>query len=88
MEGLAVEKLLSLLEFGGPWAIVFFIWWQGVKESKRWEARFQAVKRMYEDNVVLVKGYEKLSNDQQELIIMNTQAITKLTTIIKERIKT
>lgn len=42
------------------------------------EKRFEKVVLMYESNVLLVKGYEKLSADLTSIIHINTQAMTKL----------
>jgi len=77
------RDFVSLLQVAGPWGIVFFVWWQGQKENKKWEDRFEAVKRMYENNVELVKRYDKLANEQQDVIIMNTQAMTKVADAIE-----
>jgi hypothetical protein len=55
----------------GPWIMAMILsYWQS--------RRFEAVVRMYENNVTLVKHYEQLSADNREVIIMNTQAMTKL----------
>ncbi|MBI5056988.1 MAG: hypothetical protein HZB61_10280 [Nitrospirae bacterium] len=83
----ALKDFTLLFQTLGPWGIVFFIWWDGKKESKKWEERHQAVVKMYENNATLVTQYEQLSCDQMGMITMNTAAITELTTIIKERIK-
>ncbi len=64
----------------GPWVMQFSF-------SRSQEKRFEAVQQMYKNNILLVKAYEKLSNDQQSMIIMNTQAFSELTVLIKERIK-
>jgi hypothetical protein len=42
------------------------------------EKRFEAVVRMYEDNVLLVKGYERLAGDLANIIHLNTQMQTRL----------
>jgi len=42
------------------------------------EKRFQAVSQMYENNVLLVKGYERLALDLTNIIHLNTQTNTKL----------
>jgi Ethanolamine utilization protein EutJ (predicted chaperonin) len=81
------RDFVSLLQAAGPYGVIFFVWWQGQKENKKWEERFEAVKRMYENNVELVKHYEKLADEQQDITIMVTEAVTELKTIIKERLK-
>lgn len=55
------------------------------EDNKKWEERFNEMKNMYENNVELVKRYEKVTGDQQGIILLNTQAWTKLTTIIETR---
>lgn len=42
------------------------------------ERRFEAVVRMYEDNVLLVKGYERMAGELTNVILLNTQVNTKL----------
>lgn len=42
-------------------------------------------RRMYEDNVLLVKNYERLSADHMDTIRLNTQTQTALLTLLKER---
>jgi hypothetical protein len=36
------------------------------------------MRRMYEENVDLVKSYKNLAGDLKEIIIMNTQALTRM----------
>ncbi len=50
----------------GPWFAMAYIAWG---QSRR----FEAVTKMYENNVALVKSYEKMAADQQDLIILNTR---------------
>lgn len=42
------------------------------------EKRFEEVVRNYDNNVLLVEGYQKLSNDLAGIIHMNTQVMTRL----------
>lgn len=42
------------------------------------EKRFDGVVRMYEDNVLLVRGYERLAGDLANIIHLNTQTQTRL----------
>ena len=42
------------------------------------DKRFETVVRMYEDNVLLVKGYERLAGDLSSIIHLNTQMQTRL----------
>jgi hypothetical protein len=60
----------------GPWIAAFFlVYLQG--------KRFERVVRMYEDNITLVKDYNSLANDLHDVVIMNTQAMTRLIDSIK-----
>lgn len=43
------------------------------------------VTRMYEDNVLLVKGYERISAEHMDTIRLNTQTQAGLQTLLKER---
>lgn len=38
----------------------------------------QIRERMYDSNIVLVKSFERLAQDQKDVIITNTQALTRL----------
>ena len=67
----------------GPWVMAFFL-------ARGQERRFAAVQTMYENNVKLVEGYEKLCQRQdnreeslRDLILLNTQAVTRLTDAIQ-----
>ena len=42
------------------------------------QARFEQVVKQYENNVVLVEGYQKLANDLAGIITLNTQTLTRL----------
>lgn len=55
----------------GPWIFAFIM-------SRIQEKRFESVVRMYEHNVSLVKDYEALAKSLQDVVIMNTQAVTQL----------
>lgn len=55
----------------GPWLAAFLlVYLQG--------KRFEKVVAMYENNVHLVKDYAALAKDLHDVVIMNTQAMTRL----------
>lgn len=60
----------------GPWIASFFLVYL---QSKR----FEKVVEMYENNVNLVEDYSKLAKDLHDVVIMNTQAMTRLIDNIK-----
>lgn len=74
----ALKDFVLAVQALGPWGVVFFLWWQGQKDQKKWEERFQAVVRMYENNVELVKKYETITKNYQDVIIYNTQTLTEI----------
>ena len=75
----AVLRTMSTWPFGlavflfviGPWVLAMFLSWA---QSKR----FEAVVKMYESNVKLVEQYERVATDLKEMVVMNTQALTRL----------
>ncbi len=54
---------------------------QVLSEHKEYMAE---IRRMYENNVILVEKQEKLSEDLKDIIIMNTQAMTHLSADIEQ----
>jgi hypothetical protein len=44
----------------------------------RYKTDVQKISRFYEDNILLVKGYERLAGDLTSIIHLNTQAQTHL----------
>lgn len=81
---------LGFLVIAGPWVMQYFI---ARELSKRYEEdkeardkQFSAVTRMYENNVELVKDYGKIADNLQELVIMNTKAMTDMLFIAKHNL--
>ena len=60
----------------GPWITAFLL----VHFQSR---RFEKVVTMYESNVRLVEDYAGLAKDLHDVVIMNTQTITRLVDSIK-----
>lgn len=91
LNGLGKLPIVSLLivTLVVPWiALLFFTWlnqrmirefrdqfWEETKEARE---RFEVVVRMYENSAGLVKNYEKMCGDQQDLIISNTSTMQRL----------
>ena len=55
----------------GPWLLQFFL-------SRAQERRFDAVKRMYENNVELVKTTQQIAQELQQIVIYNIQVMTEV----------
>ena len=64
---------------GGPWVAMYFI-------SNAQEKRHRLVVKMYEDNVILVKAYERMSKEQFDTIRLTTAAVTEMTTYLKSKV--
>lgn len=67
----------------GPWIVMFIVAWLQEKRfvslANGHEKRFEAVVKMYESNVALVKSYEGIARNLQDLVILNTQTMTEAT---------
>lgn len=83
---LSVLKLMSGWPFGllifmtvvGPWIMAMILAYTQKK-------RFESVVKMYESNVDLVKKYETVAQDLQDVVIINTTTITRLVDRIDAR---
>lgn len=80
----ALKEFAAVTQSLGFVGILFFVWWQGQKErkedNKKWEERFQAVVKMheesvrrYEDNVILAKDNQKLGERYEK---MNSEVLS------------
>lgn len=63
----------------GPWLAMIAV---TLMQSKR----FEAVVKMYENNVKLVEALEKIAGEQQEVILLNTQKMTHVGTMIENNL--
>ena len=63
--------VVLILAFVGPWVLQLILYYLQQKQ-------YREMKTMYENNVQLVETNEKLAGDLKEVVIMNTQAITRL----------
>ena len=77
--------LKAVAEFGLV-GIILVMWWVDVKNIKKildcYKKDMAEMRQMYKNNVHLVEGYAKLANDLQDVIIMNTQAMTQMGDLI------
>jgi hypothetical protein len=65
---LPVASTVTLIIIG-PWVAVIYI-------TMGHRKRFEEVVKRYENNISLVKDYEKLATTLQDLVIMNTEVMT------------
>jgi hypothetical protein len=63
----------------GPWVLAFFL-------TRSQEKRFDAVRHMYEKNVQLVKSFESIADNLQDLVIMNTQAMDGVSSAMRNNL--
>jgi len=72
-----VGSIVAAIVFG-PYVIMLLL-------MRAIERRHAAVTRMYESNVKLVEGYEKISKEHVDTIRLSTAAITDLATFLKTK---
>lgn len=87
MEGINLAWLFALIKEFGIVGLVIILWWVDSKKVykilDRYKADVTEARRMYESNVKLVRAYESVAGDLKDIVVMNTQALTKLNDNIK-----
>ena len=93
MENIALDVAIKLASSFGIPGIIFVVWYfsekshektiqayreDTLRQQKVYQDGLAEVRRMYEDNVELVKAYDALASDQKDVLIMNTQGFTRL----------
>lgn len=81
-----IEMVLSFGAIGIILVIWFFDKQQVDKTLQQYREDMVEQRRMYENNVELVKRYEDLAGDLKDVIILNTQAMTKLVERIDNKV--
>ena len=80
--------MAQVLQAYGPFGILVVVWYfdrrDFSRQIKQHEQYMGEIRRMYENNIELVKGYKDLARDLKDLIVMNTEVITKQTQAIKQ----
>ncbi|OPY15625.1 MAG: hypothetical protein A4E66_00029 [Syntrophus sp. PtaB.Bin001] len=72
-----IGSIIAAVVFG-PWIVLWLV-------SRSMEKRHEAALKMYENNVKLVKNYEKVASEQADTIRLSTAATTELVTYLKNR---
>lgn len=98
LEGLPVSFIATTIYALGLPGVVLIMWYVDNRRYERQEKKrdeelnkvlsayhddVRTVTRFYEDNVLLVKSYQKLADDLAGIIHLNTQAQTQLVEKIK-----
>lgn len=93
MDPLSTDLAVKLVSSFGIPGIIFVVWYfsershektlqsyreDTLRQQKVFQDGLAEVRRMYEDNVELVKVYSSLASDQKDVLIMNAQGFTKL----------
>ncbi len=87
LEGMSIATLTPIIAYLGLPGLIFIVWYVDQKRLDKVMARNKTdmakVIRMYEDNILLVKGYERLASELTSIIHLNTQVQTNLVSSIK-----
>ncbi|MCE5242489.1 MAG: hypothetical protein ABFD98_15690 [Syntrophobacteraceae bacterium] len=93
MDGAFTDLAIKLASGFGIPGIIFVVWYfsekshektltayreDTLRQQKVFQDGLAEVKRMYENNVELVRNYASLAGDQKDVLIMNAQGFTKL----------
>jgi len=82
METFSLTVLIQLLKDFGPFGIVVVMWWLDMKSIRKildcYKKDMAEMRAMYESNVRLVEKYEGVARELKDVVIMNTQAMTKI----------
>lgn len=92
MDGGSATSLIDIItNFSsfGITGVLAVLCWSSIKDNQKTLAVYRQDmmewRRMYENNVELVKRYSSVTEDLKEVVIMNTQAITRLEETMKHR---
>ena len=88
MEALSIQGLLKFIADFGTLGVVILLWWH---DSRRFAEILGVYKKdmdeqrtMYDKNVELVKDYHSIESDLSSVVIMSTQAMTRLADEIRQ----
>ena len=96
----SVMAVLKILADFGVVGLVIILWWLNDRQKSQLMANYREdmqtilkkygddmieVRGMYRSNVKLVEAYERIAKDLQDVVILNTTAMTRLVDRIKSR---
>lgn len=99
METVNVAGLIGVFTAFGPVGLIALIWYCDMKTVRKMHAEHKdditkilasykddmaETRRMYENNVELVRQYASVANDLTDLVVLNTQAMTRVSDDIKQ----
>jgi hypothetical protein len=87
VETFSIVTLTELVKSFGVPGMVFVIWYFSERSHERTLAKYREdmieQRRMYENNVQLVKNYEGLAKDLKDIVLMNVSGLTRVEDDIK-----
>jgi len=87
MESINLAGLFEIFGSFGIVGLIVILWWFDQKKIwkvlEQYKADMGEQRKMYENNVKLVQGYESLAHDLKDVVIMNTQAMTSINGSVK-----
>ena len=93
VEGISLESIIKLISNFGIPGLVLVLWYLSDKsheltlkqyredmleQRKTYEDGLREVREMYERNAMLVKDYASLARDLRDIVVMNTQTLTRV----------
>lgn len=99
MDSMSLLGIFKVLGEAGILGLVIIMWWIDIKSVRKVQVQHKAemeevlrryredmteVRRMYENNTSLVNDYHSVATDLKDVVILNTQAMTKLAERLKE----
>lgn len=87
MEYLTVLGIFKVLGEVGVLGLIIVLWWIDTKKIykilEQYKSDMDEHRMMYQRNVSLVRDYHLVATDLKDVVILNTEAITKLAERLK-----
>ncbi|MCP4158857.1 MAG: hypothetical protein GY760_02180 [Deltaproteobacteria bacterium] len=92
-------QLATVLKGYGPYGLILVLWYIDMRQIRKMAHQYQTdmkdvlsehkeymseIRRMYENNVILVEIQQQFSKDLKDIIMMNTRAMTHLSDDIEQ----
>lgn len=99
MESINIAGIIAIFSTFGPVGIIALVWYFDMKAMRKTHADHKTeistvlnaykedmaeMRQMYKNNVHLVEGYEDLAKDLKDIVILNTQQMTRLSDDIRQ----
>ena len=88
MEAINLFGFLEIFKNFGLIGLIIVLWWMDQKKVYRildkYKTDMAEQRRMYESNVSLVKNYHSIASDLKDIVILNTQAMTRISEEIRQ----